>query len=61
MLLNGKLGETDRGGPRPLPAGISILVHAAAILLVANAGPVQLPKPKSAYQQAIAGREQKLV
>jgi TonB family protein len=61
MLLEGRVGENNVGGPKPLSLGLSVLVHACVLALLAGSRPIHLPKPKSAYEQLIQGHEQKLV
>jgi len=61
LLLDGRFAETGGHGPRPLPIGFSILLHACLLALLAGARPIHLPKPQSAYRQTIEGREHKLV
>jgi len=61
MLLTGSVGELKRNGPRPLPLAFSLLAHACVLTILAGERPIQLPKTKSAYEQKIQGREQKLV
>jgi TonB family protein len=61
MLLEGKIGENSVGGPKPLSLALSVLVHACVLSLLAGSRPIHLPKPKSAYEQLIAGREHKLI
>ena len=61
MLLNGRVGETNVHGPRPLPIGISVLAHACVLSLIAGPRPVQLPRSKSLYDLTIRNNEHKLV
>lgn len=61
MLLNGRVGETKGGGPRPLSLGLSVLAHACVLSLLAGQRPIVIPKQKSAYELMIQGREHKLV
>jgi TonB family protein len=44
-----------------LSLGLSLLVHGCVVALLAGSRPITIPKPKSAYEQLIAGREHKLV
>jgi TonB family protein len=60
-LLNGSIEEHSGQGPAPLSIGFSILIHACVLSLIAGARGIQLPKPQSAYQQMIQGKEHKLV
>ena len=61
MLLNGRLAEAERIGPRPLPASLSLLIHGLGVLYIVFSGPFEMPKTKTAFQLAIEGHEQKLV
>ena len=58
MLLNGigGPGRPRSRGPRPVSLGLSILVHGCVLALAAGPRPdITIPKPKSAYEQLIAG------
>jgi TonB family protein len=61
MLLNGRVAETNGSGPRPISLGLSVLVHACVLSLLAGERPIVIPKPKSAYELLIQNREHKLV
>jgi len=61
MLLSGQLGDTRVNGPRPLSLGLSLLGHGFLVAWLGGAGPLVLPKSKSAYEMKIEGREHKLV
>jgi TonB family protein len=61
MLLNGIVGETTLNRPRPLSLGLSVLAHGCVLALIAGPRPPVIPRPKSAYQMMIEGREHKLV
>ncbi len=61
MLLNGRVTESSGGGPAPISIGMSFLLHACVLSLLAGARGIQLPRPQSAYQQLIERQEHKLV
>src|ERR1700756_1887973 len=61
MLLNGRVAESSGQGPAPLSLGFSFLLHACVLSLLVSARGIQLPRPQSAYQQLIQGKEHKLV
>ena len=62
MSLNVYLDGADRVGKRPGPLVVSVLLHVAAFLALMNAPEIKLPaESKSAYRQAIEGKEDKLV
>jgi TonB family protein len=61
MLLNGSVTESGANGPAPLSIGFSVLLHACILALLAGARGIQLPKPRTAYQQLIQAQEHKLV
>jgi TonB family protein len=61
MLLNGRVTESSGQGPAPLSIGFSVLLHACVLALLAGSRGIQLPRPPTAYQQMIKGREHKLV
>lgn len=60
-LLDGRVAGTKGNGPGPLSLGLSVLAHACVLSWMAGARPIHLPKPPTAYDLAIKGREQKLV
>lgn len=61
MLTDGKIGESNIGGPRPLSIGISILVHACVLSVLAGSRPLVMPRPRSAYDQLIRNHEHQLI
>jgi TonB family protein len=61
MLLNGRVVETGGNGPAPLSIGFSVLLHACVLSLLAGTRGIQLPRPRTAYQQLIQVQEHKLV
>src|ERR1017187_3933374 len=62
MSLNVYMDGAERVRKRPGPLAISVLIHVAAFLALMNAPEIKLPEPsKSAYKQAIEGKEDKLV
>lgn len=63
MTLNDYInGAVQREQRRPLPLGVSAILHVMAFFLLLHAPAVRLPPPsKSAYQLAISGKETKLV
>ncbi len=61
MLLSGIVEKKTGNGPRALPLSLSVLVHGCVLAVIAGPRPPVIPKPKSAYQMMIEGREHKLI
>ena len=61
MFLTGYPEQPRATGPRPISLGLSIFIHFCAIVLAVGPNAPSLPKPKSAYEQLIAGRERKII
>jgi len=61
MFLTGYTEQPRATGPRPISLGLSIFIHFCAIVLAVGPQAPSLPKPKSAYEQLIAGRERKII
>jgi TonB family protein len=62
MSLSVYIDGAGRPGRRLRPLAISAAIHGAAFLALMNAPEIRLPEPApSAYKQAIAGKEEKLV
>src|SRR5438067_10627387 len=62
MSLSVYIDGAERGQRRPGPLAVSLALHGAAFFALMNAPEIKLPQPsKSEYQQAIEGKENKLV
>jgi TonB family protein len=62
MSLTVYMEGAARHRKRPGPLAVSLLLHGAAFFALMNAPEIKLPEPsKSAYKQAIEGKETKLV